>query len=526
MVWCDVVWFAVVLHGAIPLSYLKLNSSGLTPKEALITWAAYLTDQEVEELRALPPGLKVFYGGAMNTKPDVPFAIDDDHGHYILRVGDHIGYRYEILKSLNRGTFGIVVRAYDHKRHMQLAVKVSNSSAVAIEEIANEMNLLKKIQVAQLQARDHGGSDPMVVCPIGYGNSNHLFRGHTYYSMQEEGPDLSTVMYVQRRTFTGDEARDIAVSLLCGLRFLHNLNIGHFDIKPNNAVFVDPYGQGIKVKLIDLGRGQQLSSALEELKPSSTPFAHQWHCAPEIIIGAPYGLAADMFALACLLVEVMQLAPEARRPLFECDNWERALHMQINLLGLPTAQQLVKATRKDNFFQVAACGTVTYLGGGATMPTSGQSQLVEVLPHLASHLTPVQESFLMAILQFDPPSRLTAEQALGHSYCQGKGLTMPMATAAAVTRPASGLVLTSPLAVPMSLQTDEPPNHLTTCRSRCNDHLCCHFTYDDPTFDCPARRKKISSLIKSGNLISENIFSTKIFSSVTTQARWLYSIPK
>ena len=363
VVWChsDVVWFAVVWHGAIPLSYLKLNSSGFTPKEALFAWAAYLTDQEVQELRALPPNERVYYGGAMKTKPDVPSAVDDDHGHYILRVGDHIGFRYEILKSLNRGTFGIVVRAYDHKRYMKLAVKVSNSSAVAIEEIKNEMKLLEKIEKAQGQG--HGGSDPMVVCPIGYGNSNRLFRGHTYYAMQEEGPDLSTVMYVQRRIFTGDEARDIAVSLLCGLRFLHNLNIGHFDIKPNNAVFVDPNGQGIKVKLIDLGRGQQLSSPLEQLEPPSTPFAHQWHCAPEIIIGAPYGLAADMFALACLLVEVMQLTPEARRPLFECDNWEHALRMQINLLGLPTAQQLVKATRKDNFFQVAACGTVSYLGG-------------------------------------------------------------------------------------------------------------------------------------------------------------------
>jgi len=38
--------------------------------------------------------------------------------------GDHIGYRYEILELLGKGSFGQVIRAYDHKTQQYAAVKI------------------------------------------------------------------------------------------------------------------------------------------------------------------------------------------------------------------------------------------------------------------------------------------------------------------------------------------------------------------------------------------------------------------
>jgi len=43
----------------------------------------------------------------------------------LLQVtGDHIAYRYEIIELLGKGSFGQVIRAYDHKTKQYVAVKI------------------------------------------------------------------------------------------------------------------------------------------------------------------------------------------------------------------------------------------------------------------------------------------------------------------------------------------------------------------------------------------------------------------
>ena len=40
-------------------------------------------------------------------------------------MGDHIAYRFEVLKELDRGAFGQVVRCIDHKTKKEVAVKIN-----------------------------------------------------------------------------------------------------------------------------------------------------------------------------------------------------------------------------------------------------------------------------------------------------------------------------------------------------------------------------------------------------------------
>jgi dual specificity tyrosine-phosphorylation-regulated kinase 2/3/4 len=49
---------------------------------------------------------------------------DDERTDYRIRIGDHIYYRYEILEIIGKGSFGQVIRAYDHKLNEETAVKV------------------------------------------------------------------------------------------------------------------------------------------------------------------------------------------------------------------------------------------------------------------------------------------------------------------------------------------------------------------------------------------------------------------
>ena len=45
-------------------------------------------------------------------------------GSYTHIPHDHIAYRYEILKVIGKGSFGQVLKVYDHKTHQHVALKM------------------------------------------------------------------------------------------------------------------------------------------------------------------------------------------------------------------------------------------------------------------------------------------------------------------------------------------------------------------------------------------------------------------
>lgn len=56
----------------------------------------------------------------------------------------------------------------------------------------------------------------------------------------------------ERRRFTENDVKHIAIDLLGALQYLHSKGIAHRDIKPENIMFVQG-PEGKKLKLIDFG---------------------------------------------------------------------------------------------------------------------------------------------------------------------------------------------------------------------------------------------------------------------------------
>lgn len=49
---------------------------------------------------------------------------DTDQQEYAVRYNEHLGYRYEVVKKLGKGSFGIVLRVFDHKNQEFVALKI------------------------------------------------------------------------------------------------------------------------------------------------------------------------------------------------------------------------------------------------------------------------------------------------------------------------------------------------------------------------------------------------------------------
>lgn len=52
------------------------------------------------------------------------YGYDDQNGDYNVVLGDHIGYRYEVIDFLGKGSFGTALACFDHMEKKEVAIKI------------------------------------------------------------------------------------------------------------------------------------------------------------------------------------------------------------------------------------------------------------------------------------------------------------------------------------------------------------------------------------------------------------------
>ena len=57
-------------------------------------------------------------------------------------MNDHLAYRYEILGFLGKGSFGIAVKCYDHKRKEEVALKIIKNKKKYYYQAGVELKIL------------------------------------------------------------------------------------------------------------------------------------------------------------------------------------------------------------------------------------------------------------------------------------------------------------------------------------------------------------------------------------------------
>lgn len=62
-----------------------------------------------------------------------------------MRYNEHIGYRYEVVKKLGKGSFGIVLRVFDHKQKEFVALKILKNKTRLYKQGLVEAKLIETL---------------------------------------------------------------------------------------------------------------------------------------------------------------------------------------------------------------------------------------------------------------------------------------------------------------------------------------------------------------------------------------------
>lgn len=281
---------------------LNLLPRALSPLSALDGHAHLLTADEKVEIMAFP---KVYFlGQSRDLKPqnvselDLNGGYDSTGGQYLVAVGDHLRYRYEVLGSLGKGSFGDVFRCRDHKSGIDVAVKVIKNQPIFNAQAEKELAVLNLIRSSDAEAMslaelgevpDSKAAATCIDSRADRRQHRHMiqlvdsfeFRHHKCFVFPVCGMNLYE--YLKAKDFNGlpmSFVRKVAAQLLDALTHMRSLNVIHCDIKPENILLRNE--QCASVVLIDFG-----SSCIAG-QSSFTYIQSRFYRSPEVLLGLPY----------------------------------------------------------------------------------------------------------------------------------------------------------------------------------------------------------------------------------------------
>ncbi|KAM4770923.1 dual specificity tyrosine-phosphorylation-regulated kinase 2-like [Rhinophrynus dorsalis] len=371
------------------------KSTSRTPEQAMLLYRDKLTAFEHQEIFNYP----VIYCMGLHANKHQVGGYDDDDGFYKVVPHDHIAYRYEVLRTLGKGTFGQVVKAYDHKTHQHVAIKMVRNDRRFSQEAKEEIKMLKMLK--QLDKENKMNVVHLL--------ESFSFRNHMCMTFELLGPNLYDQLGENKyRGLSLSTVRKLAVEILRCLDMLHKNKIMHCDLKPENIALKTAGSSGIKV--IDFG------ASVYDHQDFFTYIQTRYYRAPEVLLGNRCGTPIDMWSFGCILAELL-----TGSPLFYGESSDDQMACIIEVLGMPPRELLNTSKRGAHF--VSATGYPLYCtdkwrkGGFSPSGIFRGSPGSRKLPSALKGRGDLKFlNFLRRCLQWDPATRMTPSEALNHPW--------------------------------------------------------------------------------------------------------------
>ncbi|MCU0233950.1 MAG: protein kinase [Thermoanaerobaculales bacterium] len=268
-----------------------------------------------------------------------------------LTTGARLG-RYVVLGPLGAGGMGEVFRARDPELEREVAIKVLP------DEFARNPERLERFrrEAKAVAALSH----PNIVQVFDIGSHDGV-----RYLVTELLEGVTLRELVSAETVSWPRACEIVAEVADGLSAAHGKSVVHLDIKPENIVIT---GDGM-VKILDFGLAASGDTNLSPTDGLATAATASWtvigtpgYMAPEQLRGEVVDQRADIFALGCVLYEMLA----GRRP-FAGQNAPAVIAAvlaqpppSLSETGVPLPPSLVRITDRclardpDERFQSAA----------------------------------------------------------------------------------------------------------------------------------------------------------------------------
>ncbi|GLB37583.1 putative serine/Threonine protein kinases, catalytic domain [Lyophyllum shimeji] len=381
------------------------------------------------------------------TKPSKPAhndGYDNEDYDYILYVNDWLGteegHKYLILDILGQGTFGQVVKCQNMKTHEIVAVKVVKNKPAYFNQSMMEVTILEMLNKT---------CDPNDEHHILRLRDSFIHRSHLCLVFEL----LSSNLYelIKQNQFQGLSTQLVKVfmaQLLDAMTVLKEARLIHCDLKPENILLKSL--QSPQIKVIDFG------SACHERQTVYTYIQSRFYRSPEVLLGMSYTASIDMWSLGCIAVELF-----LGLPLFPGTSEYNQLTRIIDMLGMPPLSMLNTGKQTSQFFdsyevwnpqtnqnekryrlksieqysrehntneqpgkQYFKATSLPEIINTAPMPTSKSSRTShEVEKELNNRASFID--FCQGLLNLNPVTRWTPQQARLHPFITGEKFTKP-----------------------------------------------------------------------------------------------------
>ena len=355
----------------------------LTPSKVLLEHHEKLSEFEYKEIANYP---EIYYLGRAKRKNVIKFC--DERMYYRSFVGDHIAYRYEIVKLLGDGSFGIVIQCFDHKIQIPVAVKILRKG--------KKFTKIGESEAAVLDLLNMNGEDDNIVRKL----DSFKFRGH--FCIIYELLSLDLYQFLKKNDFRGASMniiKRIAVQMIIALKHVHSSGLIHCDLKPENVLFKAENKSSIK--LIDFG------SSCEKNNKIYTYIQSRFYRAPEVILDAGYTEKIDIWSMGCILFELHKGVP-----IFQGANEQDQLRKIVEVIGnIP--ENLIQASKRQQIF---------FDENGQFKETDPDNPIKPASKSVAGLIKNAEKSFIDFLLdcfKIDPNERIDAESALSHPWIKG-----------------------------------------------------------------------------------------------------------
>ncbi|CAD8120974.1 unnamed protein product [Paramecium sonneborni] len=179
-------------------------------------------------------------------------------------------YQLEYIQKIGEGAFGKVYKAFDQTTNKIVAVKVLNTD--------EEQELLQSLNHKNIVKHIRGSTQLLVM---------EYMEGGSLNNYMVSNPNLNEEQCIQ-----------FIKSILAGLSYLHQHNVIHRDIKPDNILLT----KDLIPKIADFG----LSIQFESFDFSTCKCGTYLYMAPEILQNKLYSKPVDIWATGIIMYQLLQ----------------------------------------------------------------------------------------------------------------------------------------------------------------------------------------------------------------------------